>query len=909
MPNSIYQASFSRGEIAPHAQGRVDLAAFQNGLGKLRNFLVKVTGGTFNRPGTSYVCELFDSTQRGRLIPFQFSTTQGYALVFEDELMRVVKDGGQVLFSSGPNIGDPFEVVSPYTAAQLPNVKYTQLNDVMTLVHGSVIQKQLSRTAHDAWTFTNFAAVEGPFQDIAVDRTVGVTAVGASFLVGATVTIHSSDAIFAAANVGQLFYMEQKNFGVPWEVAKAVTAGDVRRSEGRYYEALNSATTGTLRPTGQTPGDVESDGAVNWEYIHSGYGIVRIATFVDANTVTATVMLRLPAEVTGPELTITGAADNGSGLIRITSNGHGYANNDTVLIYDVGGTVEANGLWIVVGQTANTFDLKGSVFATTYTSGGKAVKSGTYKYAFGAWGGDQGYPDAVTYFQQRQWFAILNRLDFSAINAFTMFGKSTPLADDDAGSMRLVSNQVNAVRHLVGLKKLIAFTAGGKFVIPDPDQDTQIITPSQRSASDDPGVGSSDVRPVSVKDAIIYAVDKGQAVEDVAYQFGQNSWSGNELSVLSSHLLEGHEIVAQAYQHTPFRAVWIVRDDGVLLTLIYLKEHQVAAWAWQDTEGLFEDVCVVSEPPEDAVYFIVNRTIEGVTKRYVERLHSRMYSDIVDAIFLDSSLTYDGRNTGATTMTLTSSGATYEYDSGEVFTLSSSASFFMPGHVNDEIHFKDFTVGEDEYGQPIEVLTGLVLRAKIVEYLNATQARVTLNRDCPVVLQATARTEWGLAQQAFSGLDHLEGKNVGVFADGFVVANPNNDAYDVITVEAGAVSLDRCYVVVHIGLSYNSDFQTLDMNVLGQETIRDKQKIVNAVTLLCEESRGIFAGPTFDDDDLIEYPQRNEENYDEPVSLLTGQAEVHIKAKWGVGGRVCVRQKDPIPLSILAAIPQVTIGG
>ena len=72
--------------------------------------------------------------------------------------------------------------------------------------------------------------------------------------------------------------------------------------------------------------------------------------------------------------TITGAADNGSGLIQITSASHGFEDDDIILIHDVAGCTEANGDWKVVNSATNTFDLTGSAFSNTYTSGGKAFE-------------------------------------------------------------------------------------------------------------------------------------------------------------------------------------------------------------------------------------------------------------------------------------------------------------------------------------------------------------------------------------------------------------------------------------------------------------------------------------------------------------------------------------------------------
>jgi hypothetical protein len=73
---------------------------------------------------------------------------------------------------------------------------------------------------------------------------------------------------------------------------------------------------------------------------------------------------------------ITGAANNGSGLIRITSTGHTFRDEDRVTITGVGGTVEANAAnWRVAFVNANTFDLKNSTFTNAYTSGGTAKRT------------------------------------------------------------------------------------------------------------------------------------------------------------------------------------------------------------------------------------------------------------------------------------------------------------------------------------------------------------------------------------------------------------------------------------------------------------------------------------------------------------------------------------------------------
>lgn len=66
--------------------------------------------------------------------------------------------------------------------------------------------------------------------------------------------------------------------------------------------------------------------------------------------------------------TITGAT-NASPVV-VTCTAHGYSNGDQVYISGVLGQTAANGLHIIAGVAANTFNLVDSITAGAYTSGG-----------------------------------------------------------------------------------------------------------------------------------------------------------------------------------------------------------------------------------------------------------------------------------------------------------------------------------------------------------------------------------------------------------------------------------------------------------------------------------------------------------------------------------------------------------
>ena len=78
---------------------------------------------------------------------------------------------------------------------------------------------------------------------------------------------------------------------------------------------------------------------------------------------------------TNATVAVSNAVNNGSGLIRLTTAAHGLTTGNKVFIKNVGGTVEANGLWTVTVVSATEIDLQGSTFTNAYTSGG-TVRTG-----------------------------------------------------------------------------------------------------------------------------------------------------------------------------------------------------------------------------------------------------------------------------------------------------------------------------------------------------------------------------------------------------------------------------------------------------------------------------------------------------------------------------------------------------
>lgn len=313
MGSALLQPTFTGGELSPSLYARVDLARYGTSVKKASNFIVRPYGGLVNRSGFGFVGEVKDSSSQVRLIPFEYSTEIAYVVELGDLYARFIYRGAYVESSPGVLA----EVVTPWTVDQLRDVAFTQSADVMYLVHPSTMPRELRRLTANSFELREFTNKSGPFMAINADESIKV-AVSAE---AGEVTVEASADIFTAEMVGSLFYVEEKDLRGqrPWEPGwRGVTEGTLCRSDGKVYRAVTlpagSPTwkqTGGIRPIHESgrvwdgPQDTRSTGTdtysvgVEWEYLHSGYGIVLITGYTDANTVTGVVASRIPASCVG----------------------------------------------------------------------------------------------------------------------------------------------------------------------------------------------------------------------------------------------------------------------------------------------------------------------------------------------------------------------------------------------------------------------------------------------------------------------------------------------------------------------------------------------------------------------------------------------------------------------------------
>ena len=905
MPELVTQPSMAAGEIGPELYGRVDQELYYIGLRTCRNFMVRQYGGVANRPGTKIVSEHKDQSKKVRLVPFSFNEEQTYVLQVGEDYTRFIRDAGEILetatatnitgataanpvvitaaghgrsngedifisdvagmvelngrtfrcanvtastielqdttntnvdgtgytaYSSGGSLSKVYEIVTPWQESDLftsstvgdgaKAINYAQDNDVLTVCHNDYYPRDITRTDHDAWTIAEFPNSGGPFLDI----NTTATTVYSDAATG-SVTLTASASLFTAAMVGELFYIEQEpdDDTDRWEAAKAVSANDVRRAGSHYYEAQNSATTGTYRPDWVEGNSTDGDGAVEWQYLHSGFGIVEITAYTSGTSVDATVIKRLPDRVVGSG----NATDN---------------------------------------------------------------------WAKAAWSSTQGYPGACAYHKQR--FALAsttqepNRVWMSGSNLRADFTKSFPILDDEAITLPLNTTGANSIRHLIPFSELIALTSASEHLIDGVDG---VLLASGDNFNKVQGyTGASSVVPIIIQNTAIFVQDMGGVIRSLQYQLESDKFGGIDLTARSPHLFIGRRVVDWAYQRHPFSIVWVILDNGTLLGFTFMEEQQVFAWHRHDSgNASFESVACVREGTETAAYFAVKRTVDGKTRRYVERLSSRVFTDVRDAFFVDSGLTYDGRNTAATTMTITG-GTTW--DTPEALTITASVATFLATDVNT--------------AQLVFWVNNIAYRINITGFTSSTIVTGVPVQELPSEYRATAFTDWELAKSVFQPLHHIEGESVSVLSDGNVVTG--------LSVSDGKVTLADPGSVVHIGLPYVCDLETLDM-AIPQGQSKGKTFMIPRVLLTLQDSRAVYVsteGLATDDTltdsmgrQIAEMKQRQvSDGYDAAIPAGTQVYEIQVSSTWNKKGRVSIRQTLPLPVTVNGITPEVQLG-
>jgi len=878
--------------------GRIDDVKFQTGAATMRNFVALPQGPAENRAGTKFVREVKNSLVATRLIPFTYSTTQTMVIELGAGYIRFHTQGatltpgspaayngattyavGDLVSSGGVNYyciaattgnappnatywyampSGVYEIPNPYAAADLFNIHHVQSADVLTLVHPSYAPRELRRLGATTWvlktiTFgADIATPAAPTVTATKGQGINITAITQANPGHITVandaknkTLAEGDAIYISG-VGGMTQINDKFYIIDtFHAVDRFSVSDFQTGVKVNTTAYSAYTTGGLvQPIVQT------------QTLTNTYVITAIASNgVDETPASPAASATNSLVVEGAYNTISWAAVTGASRYNVYK--------------------QQSGLYGYIGQTESTSFIDNNIAPDM------GISPPVVETVFAS---GNNYPGAVSYFEQRRVFAGTTNapqtLWMTRTGTESDMSYHIPLQDTDRINFRVAAREANTIRHIVPLTQLLLLTSAAEWRVSPVNSD--VITPTTISVRPQSYIGANNVQPSIVNNTVVYCAARGGHVRELGYSWQASGFVTGDLSLRAPHLFDTYNIVDMCYSKSPHPLLWFVSDSGKLLGLTYVPEQQVNAWHWHDTDGLFESCTAVAEGNEDALYVIVKRTIGGVTKRYVERFETREVTDLEDCFFVDSGLTYDGTNTGSTTMTVTG-GTTWT--SADTLTITASASTFVAGDVGDVIVLTD--------------TAGNKYRLTITAYTSGTVVSGRTDITIPVALRGVATTVWAWARDVVSGLSHLEGKTVSILADGAVLPQ------EIVT--GGTITIDRPATIIHVGLQYNSDLQTMPISLNIDGSGQGRYKNVNHAWLRVYRSSGIFVGPNLDN--LTEVKQRSTEPYGTPPALKTDEVDVQLTPSWVASGQIYVRQADPLPVSIICLTLDVTLGG
>lgn len=924
------QNDFSSGELSPNVWSRPDRPFYKTGLEVCRNFFPLLTGGLKFRPGTEYsVHSRLNRDAWG--LPFRFNIDQSYSLEFTESKIRIHQDGGIILetaknitgitnanpgvitsvghgfssgdevwitgiaglrglngqfflvvyigadtfsltdidgnainttsmgmYTSGGTVARVYEIISPYTIAEAKTLKFCGTADLMYLFCKTREPRVLIRSGNTSWSVNTYTRYSS---ELAIS---GITQASPGVITSTAHGLVSGDRIYLSHIKG----MEELN-------------------GSEYLVVYINANTFSLTDL--------AGSAINT----SAY-----KAYSDGGDI---------AIVRDVGKTITGITKASPGVITISA--HGYATNDKVYISGVGGMTELNGFFFWVKKIdADTFSLMDELgnnidttAYTTFTSGGTVsyihglfTKLGDFPEACGLYGG-RFFAGGTDNDPDTNWASM----GPDSATGMSQYDDFTIGTEDVDGMVFIIPSQAftaDRIYWYTGNQKFLCIgTSGGVYKVTG-GSDGAAITPTSIVVSPVSNIGVKDLMPVVVDNQTYYVEQGGETLRAFGYSLMDDEYKSFDKNVVADEIAYGG-ILQLCFARGRPDLVFAIRADNVLLSCTILEQNNISGWSRHYFGGSGKVLSVVIEPRTtgaDQVGLIIERTIDGYTRRYIEyfsidprlpafsdyftgennyeddrEIFERMvFETQIKFVRLDSAVILD--TTQETTLTLAAV-------SGEDITVTAGSSIFAATDIGRVISAKYLT-GEE---------TGTAL---IIEYTSGTQVKVQIIE----TFSSTTYTSgaWYFAANEIGGVGHLEGETLGVLTDGAV--HPDTEVID------GTVTFDYPVRYAIVGLRYTGFFRTLDLTLAlsdGSDTARLRN--IEQLFLRVRDALGGKIGSTksgfYKLTALLD--RREKDSYwDRPPALFSGMRQVLSRDTWENEKRIVFVQDDPLPFTALAFI-------
>jgi hypothetical protein len=871
------QRNFAVGEVSPALYARSDLAAYRTALRTLRNATVKRTGGIQSRPGTERITGT-KANQLSRLASIVFDDTDAFVAEFGLHYVRLFKNGAPI-------------TVTDAQGAWTTATAYV-VGNVVTSINGTALAAYLCIAAHTSGSASE-PTTGADWQDYwyeLVDQVEGS--------VGAGPWIFELPTPYAA---GDIFDLQVRGYQL--NTVPVVHPSHAPRALVRYgtdsqwtFDVIDFGSSGTV------PQSVAVSGSSGTGW---GYRVTAIVDGVESPALAA-VRTNIAADyfdlqntvfdvLTAANRTVTWTAVSGATKYRVYANPNATFLGFWFLEVTTNSFVDDGTAWpsVVFTDFSAVTGVPGSIITNYPTANPPEAPPVLTTNEF---------PSVVGAYQQRLLLGGSNLrpdvVEASRTGSPFDFTISDPVEDSSPVSWRQVGPRLNRVRHFVEIaQRLVQFSSIGESIIQG-DGDAILVPGAVNPRQVSEYGAARSPEPLVLGDTALFVQARGNQVRDL-YAVESTLMGGNELSITAAHLFDGYTVTNWCYQQTPDPTVWVVRSDGVLLSLTYAKANGIFAWARHDLRtsqgsGKFLSVACIPEGGRDTVYAVIEYTRSGpTTTRLIARFADRTVANPVCA---DAAVEYAVR---PGTLTVAGFGGDF-FNNAYLYTVTASSSVFSAS----------------DNGRVLRVVqNGTWITGIIVGFTSATSVFVwTAGLSQTIADGVIAAGDWVIAQD----LAHLAGEPLAVVVDNVVLASPHNTAYAPLTASSitiGPVTrffldLPAVYARTVVGLPYTVDVETLDIDA-GEQTIKERGLMVGGVDAWVEDTGTFYAGPyavSGQTNAGLEavIPRDAEGN---ALGRGSGYVSSVLLSAYNNTGRVFVRHVDPQPFTLLALITRGHFGG
>lgn len=841
---SEIRTNFTAGELSTLINARTQFQRYFDGSEILQNWVVLTQGPIFRRKGFKFIGEVKDSTKSTRIIPFEFSTVQTYAIELGAGYLRFFSQQGRVL--------DNATTITGATNANpivITDTAHPYSNGDEIIIQGVAGMTELNGKKY---TIANSATNTYELQGIDGTGFGTYTSGGTSAKIHEITNPYAESELFDIKFVqdSDVLYMVHPNHPIQKLIrvsANTFTLNDVQLVKGPYIDE-NIISTDLVTITGGAP-------------------------WTEGSTLTLT--------ASGGHTPFT--ANHVGGLWQVKSG------TDIAYLKITGFTSST----IVTVEALN--DVPASLQGVA-----------KFTWSEGEFSDARSYAGAVTFHEQRMVLAgSINspqRVWFSNSNAdYENFEAGTEA--DNSFIITIASQRGDPIRWLFSDQVLFVGTSGSIFRITS-SRNSSAIAPNDIDVKRQIAYGCSNIQPELIGEVPIYMQKNNKTVRAISFSINSDKYKAADFTVDSDHITNGG-IVSLEYQQIPLSSLWAVRSDGEIAKLTLETDQEVQAWSRYVTQGNFESVAVVSDAQDnDEIYTIVKRTIDGVDKRYVEVQEPNYNVDNLNSFYVDSGLTYNGTQSTAT-LTLTnliSSLGLITEDGFNTLITEDETSVLVTEDVDITFTSDVNIFSSDDVGKEIHELrsygTG---RAVIKTFVDAKNVTV---RILEIFSSATLLpNQWAVAIKTVTGLEHLEGETVVINSDGATMPSKIVENGAIAIDFAGSIiHVGLAYTSKQKNMPIEA---TVLSKIMG--TSQHKDKRINALVIRFADTLGgkIINSDTGIETPLPARSLNN--NMNEAPPLFNGDLEITVGTGWDKKGQIEILQEDPQPMTIKSITYRVTV--